>query len=448
MASYFSLDVRRAHEGDCLLLHYGTDSDPGLMLIDGGPAKTYVPHLLPRLNEIRAARNLATNQSLKVDLLMVSHVDDDHIFGILDMTKALIQSKTAQQPTLLKILGMWHNSFDAIIDNDATELLANVTGARSQAAASGGDVLIEDTLEDADFPGGKRPDDHVIEDGLKVLASIEQGFRLNNDANKLGIPINPDFNQDLVIAPAPAGIGDMGKGLSFTVAGPMLPELKALQKKHADWLKELKKKGKSPPAALAAYVDDSIHNLSSLVIHAKVKVGSKSRTMLLTGDARGDKVLKGLELVGLLKTSGKRTMKVDVLKVPHHGSDANVEQDFFDRILAKHYVFSGDGQHGNPERNTLQMLFDARGSDPITIHLTYPIDEIDAGRKATWETEQKKEKKRKLSNPNAREPREDWSPKKHGLVAFFDAHPDFAKQVRIVDATKPHLIELLDPIGF
>ena len=33
----FSLDVRRARKGDCLLLHFGTKDEPGLVMIDGGP---------------------------------------------------------------------------------------------------------------------------------------------------------------------------------------------------------------------------------------------------------------------------------------------------------------------------------------------------------------------------------------------------------------------------
>ena len=77
----FSLDVRRARKGDCLILHYGTKSKPGLVLIDGGPAQVYGPHLKPRLEEIRKARRLAESEPLTVDLLMVSHVDDDHING-------------------------------------------------------------------------------------------------------------------------------------------------------------------------------------------------------------------------------------------------------------------------------------------------------------------------------------------------------------------------------
>ena len=33
----FSLEVRRARKGDCLLLHFGSNDDPGLIMIDGGP---------------------------------------------------------------------------------------------------------------------------------------------------------------------------------------------------------------------------------------------------------------------------------------------------------------------------------------------------------------------------------------------------------------------------
>ena len=150
---------------------------------------------------------------------------------------------------------------------------------------------------------------------------------------------------------------------------------------------------------------------------------------MLTGDARGDKILEGLELVGLLKKDGKSKIRVDILKCPHHGSNRNVEPIFFRRITADHYVFSGNGEHGNPERETLEMLLAERRNEKYTVHLTYPIDEIDV--------ERKKEAKKK-GKP--------WSPKKQGLVAFFDANPNFAKKVKIVSENKPHLINLLDKI--
>ena len=88
----------------------------------------------------------------------------------------------------------------------------------------------------------------------------------------------------------------------MTVAGPMQPELLALQKAHDKWLSEQKKKKKkSPEAALAAFVDKSVPNLSSIVVLAEME----EKSMLLTGDARGDKILEGMKLVGMLERTAR-----------------------------------------------------------------------------------------------------------------------------------------------
>ena len=398
---FFTLDVRRARKGDCLILHYGSKKEPGLALIDGGPSNVYKPHLKPRLAEIRKARGLADNASLPVDFLMVSHIDDDHIKGVLELTKELIE---AEGPIPLKIKGVWHNTFDDIIGNNPDKLTAAVTAQFGTASLSGDGEEVE----------GLDPD------AARVLASVSQGFRLRDDSRALKLRINPEFKGKLVIAKKAGKQIDMGKGLNFTVIGPMNDEVLALQQAHDDFLQKQKEKAE---ASLAAFADKSVPNLSSLVVLAEV---GKKR-ILLTGDARGDKVLQGLELVGLLKNDGKSKIHVDVLKGPHHGSNRNVEPIFFRRITADHYVFSGNGEHGNPERETLEMLLGERGDEDYTVHLTYPIDEIDV--------ERKKEAKKK-GKP--------WSPKKQSLAAFLDANENFAKKIQIVDEKKPHLINLLD----
>jgi len=172
---------------------------------------------------------------------------------------------------------------------------------------------------------------------------------------------------------------------------------------------------------------------------------AKNKTVLLTGDARGDKIMEGLELVGLLPKNGN--IHVDILKVPHHGSDRNMETIFFERVKADHYVFSGDGEHGNPERETLKMLLDARGNDDFAIHLTYPVSEIDTGRKAEWNKQRDKEVVKKKKKPNTKV-RETWSDKEHSLASFFTTNNAFGKKVQFVEKDKPHVIDLLDELGF
>jgi hypothetical protein len=434
----FSLDVRRAHKGDCLLLHFGSKDAPGLIMIDGGPKNVYKPHLKPRLEQIRKARGLAKNDSLPVDLLMVSHVDDDHIQGILDLTKEEIAARDAHQPRLLNVLSFWHNSFDAIIGHEPKELTASFQDHFGPAALSGGG-LSDDAVGEVEDDSQEEPE--VTESSLKVLASIEQGFRLRSDAEGLGYPRNPEFDGKLIMARANAKPVEIAAGLKFTVLGPMQPELEALHKKHEEWLRELKKKGKSPAETLAAYVDKSVPNLSSIVVLAEF--GGKR--MLLTGDARGDKVLEGLQLARLLAPGKNSKIEVELLKVPHHGSSNNLDTDFFERVVAKHYVFSGDGEHGNPERESMEMLLAARGEDAdFTIHFTYPVAEIDVERKKDWEKERGKEKARKKKNAKV-EVRKNWSPAENSLAAFFAAHKKFAKKLSIVDVEAPHLIDLLDP---
>ena len=83
-------------------------------------------------------------------------------------------------------------------------------------------------------------------------------------------------------------------------------------------------------------------------------------------------MLEGLENARLL--TRRRPLHVDLMKVPHHGSDRNVEPVFFERITADHYVISGDGEHGNPEVDMLDMLAGARGRARYTLHFTFTRD--------------------------------------------------------------------------
>src|SRR6185369_16360043 len=111
--------------------------------------------------------------------------------------------------------------------------------------------------------------------------------------------------------------------LNLTVAGPMKAELLNLQKEYDTFLKKkVKAKEKTKPP-LASFTDTTAPNLSSIVVLAEVS----NRKILLTGDARGDKILEGLELAKLIAKGGG--MHVDILKVPHHGSDRNVDPSFF-----------------------------------------------------------------------------------------------------------------------
>jgi Metallo-beta-lactamase superfamily len=412
----FSLELRKARAGDCLLLHYGSKTDPGLILIDAGPATVYSSFLRPRLEAIKKARKLDDDTPLGLDAVIVSHIDDDHINGILELTHELVDAKEARRPALVKIKSFWHNTFDDIIGNSSQQLRAAVKASFGPAALSGEPNV--DGLDEA---------------AAMVLASVDQGFRLRDDIRKLGLKPNSVFGEPLVMAVAKGKAQKMGKGLSMRVIGPQQAELIALQNTHDKFLESQKERRES---SLAAFTDTSVPNLSSIVALAEVS----GKRILLTGDARGDKVLSGLELVGAMRPGG--TIDVDVLKMPHHGSARNLAPEFFERIRASHYVFSGDGEHGNPDLETLEMMGALPRSSKFLIHLTYSINDIDVERKKDWTKGQEKQRARQ-----SKEVRPNWSPSRNGLVAFFARRPDMARRVRVVEEDKPYIIDLLDPVN-
>jgi hypothetical protein len=392
---YFTLEAVPARYGDCLLLHYGTDAKPGLLLIDGGPSQVWKPFLEPRLKTLRAKRGAG----FEIDMLMVSHIDDDHVLGIHDFTQAWRTAKDAGQPWPYRARQAWFNSFERL--SNARDLGA-VTAA---VTASVGVPKLKDV--DPDHPAITNPSRDEARAGLKVLASVNNGSKLRKDLEALLVPINMGFAGKLVVpGEGPSIPVKLGGALTLHVAGPLPDQIEKLQLMFA---KELK-----PDEALAAYTDGSVPNLSSIVALARCK----NRTILLTGDARGDYVIEGLKAEGLLDAAGK--LHVDILKMAHHGSDRNVDPGFFSTITADHYVASADGTFGNPDRATLEMLIKARGkAAAYAIHLTYPLADIDKRRKDEWDKDRAGERKKKATTKPTQIVRRAWNHAKDDLATLF-----------------------------
>ncbi|NJN64365.1 MAG: hypothetical protein HC882_05405 [Acidobacteria bacterium] len=329
MAKVFSLEVLDAKHGDALLLHWGSPAKPKLMVIDGGPSGVWARALSKRLDALQEKRGTP----LSIALMMVSHVDDDHIRGLLDLTDRMERAADEGHEPPYVIDELWFNAFDDIVGN-------------VEVAAFKAPVSVASLAATAKSSGA-------------VLATVGQGRTLRDRASRLGVRLN---GGDRLIE---AGWEwELGDGLSFTVIAPSRQRIEEFQK---EWDKKVRANGwATRPAAgeIAAFIDDSPYNLASIVVLAKLG----SRSMLLTGDARGDDILEGLDELGLL---GSRSLTVDILKLPHHGSDRNVTTDFFRKVKARHYVVSGDGRHGNPEIATLRMITEARGGDSYTVHCTY-----------------------------------------------------------------------------
>jgi hypothetical protein len=426
----FTLEVLRAQEGDCLILHWSDGGDPKFAVIDGGPGRVYEEFLRPRLLEIREHLQA---ERLDLELVMVSHVDADHIVGVKKLFAGLRNEFDKKlQKKALRVKRLWHNTFNDMLGDGLDDYYKSFTSAFTASVGGSPNPKIVEGIEH-ELKAKKLPEKEARErayDISMVIAGHADARVLRDDhkylysAQQIG-PVNAasKAKKSTLITSKLAEKAITLEGLKFKVIGPEEEEIVALQK---DFDKFIKKKGLTAEAVLAAYSDDSIPNLSSIV--CLVEMGG--RTILLTGDARGDKMLASLKKQGHLK---KGKLKVDVFKAPHHGSIRNASKDLFDAIVADTYIFSGNGKHGNPDRETLELLFNSRDKkEKYEIVLTYPVDETDQGRKEDFESEASRHGKAVK-----------WSAAKQSLKALFDQKKTEGHQFTL-RAGAPILIELGD----
>jgi beta-lactamase superfamily II metal-dependent hydrolase len=308
----------QARFGDCLLIEYG-GSKPSYLLIDGGPSNNYDDFLKPALQDLVKKNN-------KLEAVIVSHVDNDHIVGVLDLLVDIKFQKDAGTVPFLKVNQLWFNTFKGTIDN--TDLEARINAINTIAGVNG--IKMQEM-------------------GMAVNG-IKEGYQVLSVARFLDIPINPGTEKGFFLGGQQKPFYK-NSNIAITVVGPTVSNLQALQKQWNKWVSDNEDKIQSGQYTkdFAAMSDRSIPNLSSIVL--LVKAGTK--TILLTGDCRGDHLQEGLIASGL-STDGK--YHATVFKVPHHGSQRNVTRKFFSEVTADTYVISADGTYDNPDYDTLTWI--------------------------------------------------------------------------------------------
>jgi beta-lactamase superfamily II metal-dependent hydrolase len=330
------LRVIQAAYGDCLILEYGQAERTGHILIDGGPDGVYASHLKPELEAI------AAGGKGKIDLMVLTHVDEDHVVGLVDLMSDLATAKGRGTQPFISVERLWYNTFRQMLGEDG-----DLAGSFSAFAAA---------------PGVPANMQHFA-------FSVTQGEDLWKASEILEVPRNTDFPGGLVSlegSPRPVEL----EGLRLWILGPSQPNLKQYEKDWAAWYAKHKDHPFGAGASRQAReIDRSVANLSSIMFLAE----TAGRRILLTGDGRCEDLVEGLKQVGLMGAGG---LHVDVLKVPHHGSDRNNSREFFDQVTASQYVISA-GKHkndGNPDFDTLEWIVEAatQRQEQIQILVTNP----------------------------------------------------------------------------
>lgn len=363
------LHVFHAGDGDCMLV----ETADANLLVDGGRKGTFTSHTTPAMKAIATAGGA-------LDAICVSHIDADHISGVLRLFDDMIARRRHlfqtgdpttgpyQPPDVVKL---WHNGFEAQLgerSSDLADLLVKTSTTLS--ASSDRELRAQATFQ------------------RNLALSERQSARLSLQAvGVLGLDVNPEAaHQALVVENNP--VLSLGASAEVRLLAPFQVDLDTLQGLYVTWLEnnspileDIVNDMKDDLAGITDEVDRLIvplrnaaaklgdrgevtaPNLASIMLY----IEEDGRTCLLTGDGHSDDVVKGLEHHGLLQPGSG--LHVDILKIPHHGSEFNIDMqesgqsmrsEFLRRITADHYVLCGNGAHENPDKRVVKAIIDSR----------------------------------------------------------------------------------------
>ena len=344
----YTIEMLPARQGDALWIEYGPEEAPHRVLIDGGAPGTE--------SVLRDRIEALPEEQRRFDLLVVTHVDSDHIAGVLGLLAEPLDG--------LAFDDVWFNAWDEI-------------------------VLAREAIADPGILGPK------------------QGERLSARLQSSRIPWNVAFEGGPVALRADTlelPRRRLRGGMVMTLLGPTRARLGAM---HKVWAKKIREYGLTPGEAgwelegllghpedrddpgILGEDDDGRIDVEALARTPMRRDNSKANgssiallaeydgaRCLLAGDAYPDDLGEALDQ--LPEAGGP--VAIDAVKLSHHGGKKNTNENLLRRLRCRRYLVSTNGSYyDHPDRETIARVLvhgRAAGDPELVFNHRVPETEV------------------------------------------------------------------------
>ncbi|MGX9788889.1 ComEC/Rec2 family competence protein [Mycobacterium sp. MMS18-G62] len=334
----FAIEMLPGGHGDALVIEYGTRTDTHRVLIDGGTANSW--------QGVRKRLKALPEQVFEA--MVVTHVDEDHIGGSLQILN---------DPDLRsRVRNIWFNGF--VHCERGGSVLGPVDGERLTLRINDGPFKWNDPFTNRISSAVGGP---VVVSSQGELPAIElPGGALVHLLSPTPPKLKKMAKEWTKVVKAAGLVPGEGTPLEARTPPPRRKKVAPLPDVlTVDALKTL-----SAPST----TDGSEANGSSIAFIFEFE----GRRALLGADAHSDALAGSLQRFG--QSTGEQRVRLDLVKLPHHGSRANVTAALIELIDAKRYLISTNGDNfGHPDHAAIARTI-LGSAQPPTFYCNYRND--------------------------------------------------------------------------
>lgn len=320
------ITLNYAGNGDCILIESGQDC----ILVDGGTASSY------------ATWKNRVNLLKKINCVVVTHIDSDHVNGIIKLLES------SKRPKI-----------EYVLFNGAEQVLGGT------------------------FSNDQTPDDR------KLSALSERLMTLCKGENVIGVSEGTSLSFSLkkneIKTNESAQVSNNFEKISFGSLSlkTVSPSRETLEKLKFEWLETLNEEGlrrkiinNNYALAFENYINSLQENYSLNIVAEKFNsvssladfdykkdnslanesslaflIEDETSSILMLGDCHAEDVINWLDKNNILQ------LEVDAVKISHHGSKNNINKRLVERLNCDTYLISTNGKVFNhPDMETLALI--------------------------------------------------------------------------------------------
>ncbi|MCY1505408.1 hypothetical protein D9M68_396240 [compost metagenome] len=323
-----SIKFLRAEHGDSILIQHKTTNSRFTILIDGGPTTAFRNYSTRNDGNLKIELDNLIATSTPIDLLVLTHIDSDHIGGLLEGFK-----EPAYLPTMVK--RVWFNSATSVAKHFSQEVKA--------------EHYINDDFSDS----------------LKTSIKEGETFEALVKAHKI-------WDEELIdtsftpIVPS---------GIDIKILSPDNQKLERLLKK---WKPYNANEDLSTSGCSHDY-SDSYSKLLETDTFKEDKSSPNGSSISLLLEAEGKKVLlladahPSIVAQSLIKLgySDVNPLECELIKLSHHGSKKNTSPELLSLVKTPRFIVTTDGSsHCLPNKTTFARIHRAHPNSKILFN--YP----------------------------------------------------------------------------